>query len=555
MKAKTAEERLDGMIRAALLELAGERWHRIEALDVSDVRISARHDRRMRKLFAGSGSAGNAKKLRRKGIAAAACLCLIAAGVFLWAKAQREAAPHEMTLYYNEVISESMEAPLYAPEIEVKNIDLGEASVLLDCDFGRCIPAAMKAYACKCYKVENTETDEIWNVIVDIREDHESDTAPGLRLDASLNGKPSTVDYTYDAEAVYTDVGGIEVYASVIPASTYTTASGRERTVPGVYIAEFEEGGTRYYIESRGTMEQIVFDEFVCDMIIKGLKRSAGNPLEADDLTERERADILDDFAVPDFSGAALSGNALPEDAAPTEESFTDPKTALFSRMLNTVDRFDRLFLSLETNMIGGTVREIDFQIDLSGGRSCQVVREAGTTVSETFSDQETGMVTVDHGEKLCVGNYLPVYAREEAPYIPLAERIKVMEDGIPVYVYRNNITNCPLASYAVFPQEIAFSYLKDFDDWEIEGTGETYLGRRCAVLRGTPSPYLASKHGIDSFRMTVDEETGILLELYGTKDGGTVIYTAVSAIDLDPAEDVARFDESLYAGYRTENR
>ena len=272
-KQTSADMRVDSMIRLALLEIAEEKWQEIEALDTSDVHISERHDRRMRSLFRRGRTAGKIKKPWRRWFAAAACLCLIAAGVFIWTRMQQETAPHQMTLYYNEVISESMEAPLYAPEIEVKNIDLGEASALLGCDLDRCIPAAMKSYACKCFKMENTETDEIWNVIVDIREDHESDTAPGLRLDVTLNGKPSLVDYTYaDAEVVRSNVNGVEVCASVIPETTYTNPAGREITVPGVYIAEFEQGGYGYYVESRGTLEQIVFDEFVCELIIQASK-------------------------------------------------------------------------------------------------------------------------------------------------------------------------------------------------------------------------------------------------------------------------------------------
>lgn len=555
-KQTSADMRVNSMIRAALLEIAKEKWQEIEALDTSDVRISARHDRRMRSLLRKGGTVGATKKPWHKWCAAAACLCLIAAVIFFWTKTQQEAIPHQMTLYYNEVTSVMSGAPLFREEIVTTDIELKEASALLGCDLNHCIPATMKSYMCKCFKVENTETDEVWNVIVDIWEDHERDTAPGLQLDVALNGKPSLVDYTYtDAEVVWSNVSGVEVCASVIPETTYTTASGRERTIPGVYIAEFTEGGYRYYVESRGTLEQIVFDEFVCNMIIKGLKRSVGNPLEADDLTKRERADILDDFALTDLSSTALSENADPEDAASTEEYFDDPKTALFSQMLNTVDHFDRLFLSSETNMIGASVKEIDFDIDLTEALSYQAVWEAGDMISETFSDCESGMVMVDHGAKLCVRNYLPVYTKEDAPHIPLSERVTVMDDGIPVYVYRNNITNCPLASYTVFPQEIAFSYLKDFDDWEIEKTGEVYLRRNCTVLKGTPSPYMASKHGIDAFRMTIDEETGILLCLEGTKNGDTVEYMTVTAVDFEPTEDVRRFDENLFDGYRMKTR
>ena len=81
-------------------------------------------------------------------------------------------------------------------------------------------------------------------------------------------------------------------------------------------------------------------------------------------------------------------------------------------------------------------------------------------------------------------------------------------------------MTNCPLASYCVFPQELAYSYLKDFDKWDIVDDNMVFLGRECVKIMGTPSPYIAEKHGIDNFTMVVDSSTCILLDFQGTLGG-----------------------------------
>lgn len=260
------------------------------------------------------------------------------------------------------------------------------------------------------------------------------------------------------------------------------------------------------------------------------------------------------DFRYTEHENTSLSESS--EDvSAVSMESFSDMKTEIYNKMLNTIDHLDWIYVVANTNMVDDTVSVLTFHVNVSSGISYQSVSKNDVITSETYSDVATTMVSVDPVARSYTQNYLPQYTLADTPYIQLSERIVTGEDGIPCYSYRRNITNCPLASYCLVPQEIAFSYLKDFSLWDIENASETYLGRDCISLSGTPSPYIATKHGIDAFQMIVDTETGILLKFTGTCQGSVVRYLEVTEIEQNGKSVIPTFDADRYASYTTLSR
>lgn len=279
-----------------------------------------------------------------------------------------------------------------------------------------------------------------------------------------------------------------------------------------------------------------------------------------------EEVSAAEDFRFTSFDADALnydtsgvssstgSGNISeePEDSGfiPTDgEISADPKINIYNKMLNSIDYFNRVALTVETSMLGNSVTTVEYQTDIDSGLAYQAVRTGGVLLSETYSGNQN-MILVSNEEKTYAQNYRPVYSRDDTSYIPLEERITTGEDGIPCYHYRRNITNCPLASYSLFPQEIAFSYLKDFDKWEIENSTMAYLGRSCVVITGTPSPYIAEKHNIDSFTMVVDSATGVLLGFCGTLDGEISRYMTVTECSFEGQLSVKQFEAADYQAY-----
>ncbi len=254
------------------------------------------------------------------------------------------------------------------------------------------------------------------------------------------------------------------------------------------------------------------------------------------------------EFEYEDFSDKAMVENEL------TSETFEDPKVDIFNKMLNTIDNFDYLSLTLETSMLDNDKTSIEFQINIADGLSYESVNENGCTVRETYC-KDSNMIYVDNREKIFIENYLPAYDRNDTPYIKLADRITTEEDGLPCYYYRRNITNCPLASYSIVPQELAFGYLKDFDNWEIVDNGCEHLGRNCVVIEGKTTPYFDEKHGADKFTMVVDIETGILMSFEGYKNGTISSYIKVTYCNFEKDLSVKQFDINNYSFYKRKNR
>lgn len=227
----------------------------------------------------------------------------------------------------------------------------------------------------------------------------------------------------------------------------------------------------------------------------------------------------------------------------------TDPKVNIYNKMLNSIDYFNNLTLTMETSMLSDDITTVEYQIDINSNVAYQALSEGGQITSETYSKAEN-MIFVNNEMRTYTQDYLPTYTRSDTPYIPLESRITTGDDGIPRYTYRRNVTNCPLASYSVFPQEITFSYLKDFDKWNIEDENVTYLDRSCVKIVGTPAPYIAEKHNIDSFTMLVDSDTGILLDFEGTLNGNASRYMRVTECIFESRAVVKQFDLANYSGY-----
>lgn len=241
-------------------------------------------------------------------------------------------------------------------------------------------------------------------------------------------------------------------------------------------------------------------------------------------------------------------------DSIDNNESFSDLKTEIYNKMLNTVDHIDAVHCITETSMLREASVRIEYFTDTESGRAYQIEYSDDTVYSEAFSDGNT-MIFVDRIGKGCISNYLPVYSLEDTPYIPLDERITVFDDGIPCYNYRRNVTNCPLASYCLVPQEIAFNYLKDFDKWDIEDEDYMFLGRKCVYIKGVPNEYVSEKHSTEEFSMIVDFETGILMKFENYNLGKIVDYIEIKECDFDFTGDIKRFSKNDYKDYSMSHR
>ena len=264
-------------------------------------------------------------------------------------------------------------------------------------------------------------------------------------------------------------------------------------------------------------------------------------------------------FKYTEFDGEERETHQDEASSVVTGENFKDPKTNIYNKMLNTIDFFNTAELSVDIHMAEGEDLKVDYYTDIDASSAYQAIYDHGVLTSETYcSPNSEFLILVDNKRKTYNQYYLKVYNRSDSPYIPLEKRIifdDVTGDGLPIYTYRRNITNCTLASYCLFPEGFTYSYLADFERWEIENDNVNYLDRKCIKIVGKPNPYTGDKHNNDNFVMLVDEQTGIIMKFEGYKNGELTRYQTVTKCLIDEQPIIKKFDLDNYNSYTEEFR
>lgn len=188
-------------------------------------------------------------------------------------------------------------------------------------------------------------------------------------------------------------------------------------------------------------------------------------------------------------------------------EQFT-PKTKedyLF-KILNSVDYYNTVSGNIETNTLNGYASTIEYAVDMS-----ENIAYEHTVEEETFDEEvfvSNGLIrTIDkmNDNQERIGK---AYSKNDDTKNYTPENLR------PLNSYRQNPTNVHYAATtSLFPQEFAYCFLYDTDNWEIKGNTK-YEGRTCAVIEGkvTSDKQLYNNMGT-SFSMLVDIESGILMK------------------------------------------
>ena len=259
-------------------------------------------------------------------------------------------------------------------------------------------------------------------------------------------------------------------------------------------------------------------------------------------------------FKYTEFDGEERETQQDETSSAVTGENFTDPKTNIYNKMLNTIDFFNTAELSADIHMSEDENLTVDYYTNIDASSAYQAVYDRGELSFETYcSPNSDFLIHVDNKRKTYNRYDLKAYKRSDSPYIPLEELIifdNDTGDGLPIYRYRTNSTNCSLASYTLFPEGLTYSYLADFERWEIADDNIDYLGRKCIKIVGTPKPYTGEKNNNNNFVMLVDEQTGVLLKFEGYKNGELSSYITVTKCLIDGEPTIKQFDLDDYSSY-----
>ena len=148
-----------------------------------------------------------------------------------------------------------------------------------------------------------------------------------------------------------------------------------------------------------------------------------------------EEVDTEDNFAYTEFDDAEKE--VIKDESTDNliTERFEDPKTDIYNKMLNSIDFFNEAEITVETSMLGNIVSTIKYQTNIDEGFSYQAVIKNGVVINETYCDKKDEyLMYVDNHDKT-YGYDLPIYNRDDTPYIPLRERIVINEtDNLPCY-------------------------------------------------------------------------------------------------------------------------
>lgn len=232
--------------------------------------------------------------------------------------------------------------------------------------------------------------------------------------------------------------------------------------------------------------------------------------------------------------------NIVDENAALTLASITeteDVKENIFNNLLNNIDYYDAVEGEFTTTLWAdedGEPATVSYVTDINTQQSYQKLDE----------EQSSGEVYVTDGKKYTFDNLARTYSveyiggnniereKQVQDIFLVADRASSLsqnsnesrvgvKDGVPIYYYRNDLTNADFAKVSIFPQTLTFGLLTDMDNWDIVDV-TNYLDRDAIVIEGTISdPIYSEKINAKDFRLIVDSETGIILEFTGYDSEG----------------------------------
>lgn len=234
------------------------------------------------------------------------------------------------------------------------------------------------------------------------------------------------------------------------------------------------------------------------------------------------------------------SGKAVDEYTFSDLKKISNVKENIYNSMINSVDFYDAVEGSFTTTFIrAGEDVTIDFKVNIPQQVAIENVSGSIENLRSVCMDEmlysynasnddyiecyyasqldsSERSVKLDYNACLPHAQKMAFFDGEKAIY----DRVVTMADGERGYYYRPDITNTAYASQCIFPQSLGMALLPDMDNWEISGVRQC-LGRQAVVISGAVTdPDYAKKISSDSFEMTVDMGTGVLLEFKGFSGG-----------------------------------
>lgn len=219
------------------------------------------------------------------------------------------------------------------------------------------------------------------------------------------------------------------------------------------------------------------------------------------------------------------------------EESTTiqDPKESIQDKMFNSIDNFDKAKGSfIYGSKAIGDEFVVDYNIKTKNGIFSNIkVKSKGSSFETEYDQAKKEHTIVDHIGKSAIKSLATDITVDSTKKIKLKDKIHKNERGENVFERRSDSTYMGgLAATSLFPQDIAASFLEDYDNWKIISTNENINGLEAVLIEGNLNDYFQAKHHATKFKLWVHKDTGILLAMEEYNDSG-VITEYIKTIDI----------------------
>ncbi len=235
--------------------------------------------------------------------------------------------------------------------------------------------------------------------------------------------------------------------------------------------------------------------------------------------------------------------------------------------ILNAVDYYDIVRGKIRTDLLNGDDYTIKYQVDMTDVNSTKAYEHTYSDKSdfdeEVYAlngeiDADGQKLSLDHVEEYDNINKTRRRVINEATSKADSEQggdvyEKIFKSrGIKKYEYRLDPTNTNYAStVSIFPQELGFCLLSDFDKWEF-GKTKLYFNRLCRQITGIVPEDCSMVNDAYSYSMLVDWSSGIILQSkFYDKNGRKAGYMDTKEISFDEEIKVKTPDDDKYKEYK----
>ncbi|QDP41577.1 hypothetical protein [Radiobacillus deserti] len=239
-------------------------------------------------------------------------------------------------------------------------------------------------------------------------------------------------------------------------------------------------------------------------------------------------------IGIKSFSGNNSAVNHLSPSkvSASSVNETLDPKENIQLMMYNATDNYKKVKGSF-TYMSKGIGEEfvVDYKVKTKDGAfsSIKVKSKTSNTSFETLYDQsKKSVIRVSHKNKDVIKSRASDIVEKETKRISNVDpkdNTYTNEKGEKVFERRADPTYMGgLATTSLFPQDIAASFLEDYDKWKIVSKNEKINDLNAVLIEGTLSDYFKTKHNAETFKLWVHSETGILLQMEEYDVDGNIV-------------------------------